>query len=526
MSEHQEETFDANQLGLEQVDTAATEAANAEADQQASDERRKEAMVLPVEKQGVVFDIPDNYVREIDESNMTEQDWESFLFLPSVGYKTSNDLLDPKFRAMPARGEDPASDNWGEAALMGMQSYERENFHQPAIDADGAEWMTFMQTEEKRLSAIRSGFSAIGGGQPLTGIKAVAKAMAYTTTGSVIRVPLPHTGIWITIKAPLDAALLELERRIALDRVEFGRLSGGRVFSHSDVILKSQLIALLMDHIVDHTYPDPAVDLRTVIKLTDLNIALAWLALSIYPDSFPFTQACLASPNDCKHIVRGQINIAKTIRYNNARFSTAQRRFIARTQSVVNLPELKAYQDEFVANVSSVHDHKGQVRFTFRTPTLLEYLEMGTAWIQELETATDEAFGAKISIAERNQYIRSKAAAGALRQYCHWVERITYLDKNGEANSVVEAKDAIFSTLEVFSADEQMSTSFFEGVRAYINAVSVAICAIPNYVCPACKKLQPTEGEAFRHLIPIEASTVFFTVLSHRIVTIAKRNAI
>lgn len=524
MSE-QEETFDANSLGLEQVNQP-DEVPNAVNDEKSNDARLKEAMVLPIEKAGVVFDIPDNYIREISESNMTDKDWDSYLFLPSVGYQTSNDLLDAKFRAMPARGEDPETDKWGEAVLMGMQGYERENFHQPAIDADGAEWMTYMQTEEKRLSAIRSGFSAIGGGQPLTGIKAVAKAMAYTTTGSVIRVPLPHTGIWITIKAPLDAALLELERRMALDRVEFGRLSGGRVFANSDVILKSQLIALLMDHIVDHTYPDPAVDLRTVIKLTDLSIALAWLALSIYPDSFPLSQACAATPNDCNFIVRGQINIAKTIRYNNARFSAAQRRFIARTQSAVNLPELKAYQDEFVANVSSVHDHKGQVRFTFRTPTLLEYLEMGTAWIQELESATDEAFGAKISVSERNSYIRSKAAAGALRQYCHWVERITYLNPNGEANSVVEAKDALFSTLEVFSGDEQMSTSFFEGVRAYINAVTVALCAIPNYVCPACKRLQPTEGEAFRHLIPIEASTVFFTVLSHRIETVAKRNAI
>lgn len=518
----QEETFDANSLGLEQVTTPNAEVG----DQKDEADRAKEEMILPLEKQGVVFDVPDNYMREYPETNMTDQDWDEFLFMPAVGFQTSSELLDPRLHGMPARGEDPDTDKWGEALLLGMRGYERENFHQPAIDAPGAEWFTYMQTEEKRLSAIRSGFSAINGGQPLTGIKAVAKAMAYTTTGSVIRVPLPHTGIWVTIKAPMDAALLELERRIALDRVEFGRLSGGRVFSHSDVILKSQLIALLMDHIVDHTYPDPAVDLRTVIKLTDLNIALAWLALSIYPDSFPMSQACAANPNNCNYVVRGQINIAKTIRYNNARFSPAQRRFIARTQSAVNLPELKAYQDEFTADVSSVHDHKGQVRFTFRTPTLLEYLEMGTAWIQELETATDEAFGAKISISERNEYIRSKAAAGALRQYCHWVERITYLNPNGEANSVVEAKDAIFSTLEVFSADELMSTSFFEGVRTYINAVTVALCAIPNYVCPSCKSLQPTEGEAFRHLIPIEASTVFFTVLSHRIVTVAKRNAI
>ena len=522
--EHNEnQEFDIDSLGLEKVVETETPA---QEEPEGEQEKATAEQVLPVEKQGVDFDIPPTYFKETPESNMTDSDWADFLFLPAVGYKTSTEALDQRFRAIEHGEDDPSMHAWGDSVVQGVRAYERDNFHQEAIDADGAEWLTYLRTGERNLSALRNGFSAIGGGQPLTGIKAVAKAMAYTSTGAVIRVPLPHTGIWITLKAPMDSALLELDRRIAMDRAEFGRLSGGRVFANSDVILKSQLIALLMDHIVDSTHPDPAIDLRSVILLPDLNIALTWLALSIYPDSFPLSQGCVASPSECKYIARGQVNLAKMVRYNNARFSTAQRRFIARTQSAVNLPELKAYQEEFVADVSNVHDHTGSIRFTFRTPTLLEYLEMGTAWVQELESSTDEAFGAKISVSERNAHIRNKAAAGALRQYCHWVERITYLDAAGEANSVVEAQDALYSTLEVFSADEKISKSFFEGVRTYINAVTVAICAIPNFVCPQCRKKQPTEGDAFRHLIPIEASTVFFTVLSHRLQTIVKRNAI
>lgn len=483
-------------------------------------------MIWPVENNGVNFDIPENYFRE-GLDHVSNEEWLESMIMPSVGYRTMVEKLDNRLDGLDMAEASEETRNWMELVAQGARGYNRDNIFQEAIDREDAIWNTFIQSPERNLGPIRTGVGPMTGGQAITGIHALAKATAYTTAGAVIRVPLPHTGIWITLKAPMDGALLELERRIAMDRAVFGRLTGGKVFSQSDVVLKSQLIAMIMDHIVDSTYPDATADLRTVIKLTDLPILITWVAVSIYPNSFPLTQPCLANPDKCKHVVRGQVNITKMVRYNNARFSDAQRRFLARFQTRVNAPELAAYQDAFAPDGTDVYTYKGEVRFKFKVPTLAEYMEMGTEWVQMLESSIDEAFGAKISVKERNDMIAQRARATALRQYSHWIERIIYLDpKSGEMASCVEGREEIYNTLDRFSSDERISSAFYEGIDHFINASTVALVAIPNYICPKCRQRQPEGVEGFRHLIPVDAGTVFFTILSRRAMAVARRNDI
>lgn len=483
-------------------------------------------MVWPVEKDGVDFEIPDSYFRA-GLDHVSNEEWLESMVMPSVGFQTMVEKLDNRLDGIDMTGASEDTRLWMETIAQGARAYNRDNIFQEAIDREGALWNTFIQSPERNLGPIRTGVGPVTGGQPITGIHALAKATAYTTAGAVIRVPLPHTGIWVTIKAPMDGALLELERRIAMDRAVFGRLTGGKVFSQSDVVLKSLLIAMIMDHVVDSTYPDATADLRTVIKLTDLPILITWIAVSIYPNSFPLTQPCLANPDKCKHVSRGQVNITKMVRYNNSRFSDLQRRFLARFQTRVNMPELEAYQAGFAPDGTDVYTYKGEVRFKFKVPTLAEFMEMGTEWVQMLESSIDEAFGAKISVKERNDMIAQRARATALRQYSHWIERIIYLNpESGEMASCVEGREELYNTLERFSSDERVSNAFYTGIDHFINASTVALVAIPNFICPSCRQRQPEGVDGFRHLIPIDAATVFFTILSRRAMAVARRNDI
>jgi len=481
-------------------------------------------VIIPTENFEVDFDIPERYFAS-NPAPVTQEEIEEALVLPVVGQQTFNTLLEERLNNLSEVPPTKESAYWAKAMLDCTEGYPRDNAFQAAIDRDGAAWNTYLQGPDAPLGIINHGAGRITGGQPLGGIKAVAKAMSYTTAGSVIRVPLPLSGIWLTLKAPSDVALLELERQMSIDRGEYGRFTFGRVFSNSSVVLKSRLLALALECVVDSTYPDPNADLRTVIKMPDQELLIAYMALSIYPRGFPLVQPCPADPDICNHISKGKVNIAKMIRYDNSALSEKQRRFMARNQVRVNQAELTAYLEEFDQVFSSTYDYEN-IRFVFSTPTIAQFLEMGTEWVQSLETSVDEVFGAKLSVKERNDAINNAAKANGLRQYSHWVSKILYLEPNGEVASVVEDRDTIYNTLNIFSSDIKIAEAFYKAIGAYINSVTIAMVAVPSFTCPACKERAKVDEGRFRHLIPVDATMVFFTILSHRTGLIARREDI
>lgn len=495
--------------------------AESESEQQ---EEKAPTVIIPTENYEVDFDIPDRYFASNPEP-LTAEELDEGLVLPVMGQDSVTQLLEPRLEAMSDVAPTKDQVLWAKAIVESLSGYHRDNAFQQAVDRPGAKWNTFLMGHEAPLGIINHGAGRIADGQPIGGIKAVAKAMAYTTAGSVIRVPLPLSGIWLTLKAPSDIALLELERQISIDRGEYGRMTFGRVFSNSGVILKSRLLALAMECVVDSTYPDPSVDLRTVIKMPDQELLIAYLALAIYPRGFPLVQPCPNDPDVCNHISKGKVNIAKMIRYDNSALSDKQRRFMARNQMRANAAELTTYLEEFSLTFSGTYDYEN-IRFVFSTPTIAQFLEMGTEWVQHLESSVDTAFGAKLSVQERNDAINAAAKANGLRQYSHWVSKILYLTPNGEVASVVEERDDIFNTLDVFSSDLRIAEAFYKAVGAYINSVTIAMVGVPSFTCPACKQRSKVEEGRFRHLIPIDPTMVFFTILSHRTGLIARRNDI
>ena len=511
-------------LGLpEEVIAAETTevpvAEDSEAPKTTEQEEEQFVPVTVVEKE-IPFELQDVLIRE-NYAGIPFEDFYPALVLPSVGYNTMVNELDQNMSNVDEDGG-AAIKEWLATAAQGTRLYQRDNFHQPLLEDEFTNWDTHVLSQERKLGPARTN-TAVSGGQPLTGIEAIVKATAFTTAGAVIRIPLFASGFWVTIKAPSDGDLLELDRLIANDRAEFGRLTSGRVFSASDVVMKSHLIALAMRQIVDSTYPDANADLRGAIKLPDLPHLIGGLALAVYPQSFPMTRACVAQPGVCNHVQRGDVAISKLFRYNNSVLTEQQRLHMGRNRKRCTMEDLNKYLEAFVTNGKDVIDYDKKVFFTLRTPSLLDYVEMGTEWVNSLENSVDEAFGAKISVSERNELIALKAQANALRQYSHWIDRITY-QKNGEPDGTVTDRDDLYKTLELLSSDDRIASSFYNGVQEYINHTTLGIIAVPSWICPVCKTKQPGAAEGkWARLIPIDAASVFFTISSHRGLQVRKR---
>lgn len=478
--------------------------------------------------------IPDRY-QTAEEAAMF--DYTDALVAPSVGYKTFLRGVDPRMEKLGDDVEKQPEEvqNWFAAVATGVSMYTREGAFSGALEKKDADWRDHIDNGDRQLRTSAARLGEVSGDTPLSGVQAIAKATAFTSVGAVLTFPLPHSMIWLTVKAPSDGQLLELERRINNERAIIGRRSLGRVFSQADVITKGMVLDLIFRLVVQSTYPsdDPA-ELRKAILQTDTELLIANFAASIYPNGYPLVRPCLADPGKCNEIAKGRVSIPKMIRYNNNAFTQEQRRFLTRRVTRANPVELEGARAQFPqsqkANAAFTRTTRvrgeevsNQVIFTFRTPTIAEYLENGYLWINELETAADEAFGNKITMTQRDEHIDRSAESAALRQYSHWVGSIQYRDAQGQDAGRVEGREAIYETLERFSADETVADFFYKAIQDYIDSVTVAVVAIPSWDCPSCKKEQPTPEGDFKHLIPIEASETFFTVQRRRSHTLDTR---
>ena len=109
-----------------------------------------------------------------------------------------------------------------------------------------------------------------------SGEAAVLKVKARLGLGSIVPIPLWHTGGWITIKAPSNAAILELNRRIAAEKITLGRITNGMVFSNTTIYIQSYLMNFVLAHVYDTTFgtKDPE-ELKKIILTTDLP-SMVW----------------------------------------------------------------------------------------------------------------------------------------------------------------------------------------------------------------------------------------------------------
>lgn len=412
--------------------------------------------------------------------------------------------------------DDDLNEDWQLSMMEGAELYPRTDTFLHALQRPNADWAGMVDHEDLKLAASRPSIGKSAQGQALTGPAAMARMAAYTSLGTILQVPMWRSGFWITIKAPSDGALMELERRLMLERMVFGRLTRGMTYSQSEVHIKAALVDFLLTCVVETTlWSDDPQDIAEALKLADINTLIWGGALAIYPNGYPYVQPCTAQPGTCSHQVRGKVALHRLLFVDNNMLSEKQRRHMARRKTRITKEEYAAYAEAFAVKESSKYQDDG-IGIRFCDPTYAQYRESGFEWVAELEAATESAFGNRISIVERDMHVNNMAKAVAMRQYSHWVSRITFLRENGEDDGYVESRKDINAQLEMLTGNPARSKEFFERVDAYISENAIAVIGIPNYVCPKCRGRQTTAPGRFEEIIPIEVGQAFFTLITQR----------
>ena len=407
--------------------------------------------------------------------------------------------------------------DWNESIVgAAMRSSFIDNRFDSTVKRGGSDFKQFLETESMKL-----GFTAPSlkesTGQGYTGEKAVLRVRAILGLGGIVSVPLWHSGFWITLNTPQEGALIELMRRLQEEKIELGRETFGLVFSNEQSYTNSFLLDFVLEHVFDYSVKvDSVNDLRSLIKVQDLNILFWGLACLVWPRGFDYVRSLTTREGiENSETISAKINVGKLMWIDNASFDARQRaHMLNRQRGATTVERVKEYQDNFIPSLA------GGRRITVRegldiiidSTDVSNYIRDGAQWINGIVQTVDSTFTqAPPTEQERNRMISMHSRANKLRNYGHWVKSIIV---DGAENT---DREDIANLLDVLSVDEEASEFIEKEITKFIDDATRAIIAIPE------TSGKETGVPRFQNLIPIDVINTFFTLLAQRVNIISRR---
>lgn len=409
--------------------------------------------------------------------------------------------------------------NWVKAVSEALPLVLRGDVHLGSLKREGSDWRQSVDHEGLRLGAGKPMFgNSNDPTQRLTGERAIMRIQGLLGLGSVVQVPLWHTGIWVTIKAPSDGALLNLERIIAEDKITLGRDANGMIYSNASVYLNNHLFNFVVEHIYDTTLRDYSPEkFRSLVRSTDFPTLIWGLACAIYPTGYPVAQPCTLNPDVCQEVTSEHVMLPKLNWVDRQALTAHQKRHMANRNAKYTTEEIQKYMSEGRMADARPVDLTPNLRFALQVPTIEQYVESGDRWVTEIIDMVSTAMGSTLDEKNKDRFIMEHSRLSTLRQYAHWVKRIVLLNEQGEEDGVVDDRETIEATLNTISTDDEIVTKFLEAVKIYIDDSTVQMIALPSFNCPKCQAPMVDEERKHPLLIPLEPNMLFFTLRGRRL---------
>jgi hypothetical protein len=457
-------------------------------------------------------------------STTVRQEFETFFELGKVAWnddaetlpipETTTERIDQALTAFP--NEDIAASEqgreWAATLEQSGSVLTRKAYFGEAMEREGSNWRQTVTGEKGNLHAAFPSFKDEPGAK-ITGERAMLRVRALVGLGSMIHVPLWHSGFWITLKAPPESEMLNLHARLAEEKIALGRQTWGLSFANNSVFLAGWVTDFILANSFGTTLKDPN-DLRSKISSLDIPTLIWGIASVIWPRGFQYARSVLDQSGEQYQIVKERLNIPKLFWTDTSTLTPWQISHMGNRHGQTMSPESVArYRDEFTrgkGRLVSIHEN---VKVMLRVPSLDQYLNSGQKWVNNIVAMVDRAFAMKNEDQLRDAYIMDQGKATNMRQFAHWVE---YIDADGR---IIEDEATIESTFDALSSSDEMRGAFFEEVRKFMEDSTVSVVAVPA----ASEEDRKRELPRFPHLLPIDALSVFFILLVQKIRIIRSR---
>lgn len=359
----------------------------------------------------------------------------------------------------------------------------------------------------------------------IKGELAVLKVSKMLGLGDVINIPLPHSGIWVTIKPPTERDLIDFYNSIFKDKIILGRATFGLTLSNFSVYINNKLFDFIVKHIHSVNFKEiNKNDLKNYILIHDFPI-LAWgFGCTIYPNGFDYQRACINDIESCDYIAKATINMTKLLWVDNSSLSEAQK--VIMSENRPNKLELESYRKyiaEHVRTTSTDFTTKNGIKFKFKIPTFNEFVSDGFGWIDKINSSVDSLIIEDSDPSElekaKTELLDGYVKSSILRKFNHFIDFIELPD------GAITDRDTINKVLEVFSSDDELRNEITTAIMKFKSDTTLALIGIPEYKCPNCGMPQNPDpmNDKLVNVIPLDVMNLFFTLITLRISRITER---
>lgn len=418
---------------------------------------------------------------------------------------------------------------WLEGAARGSRLMPTGNYGQGALAREGSDWQQSVDFNGEEMMIgrpIATGGNSSTNGR-VSGEEAKSRLKARLGVGSLAQAPMWHSGFWVSLQAPGEGEMLELEQQLGNSKITLGRVSGGLAFSANNVYHQLTVVNFAISKMYDSTLKDisPA-SVKSKMLITDIPLLILQLGLINNPNGYPLARPCTDHAKECQHIEEEVLNLSRLKFVDRRSLSQNQRRLMARRTQKINEAELAEYVNGHAYASTTLCAISDDVYVEFAVPTVELYEKSSFDWINSIEERVDAAFGTSLEGQERDQYILAQSRMATARQYSHWVKRIIFknveeatpgvLTYDPAVDDVDDVRESFVELLGEISSRQDVVERFVEGVQKFIDSVTVAMVAIPRYTCRVCGAEQTVESSRHPRLLPLDVTRLFFTLLGQR----------
>lgn len=410
--------------------------------------------------------------------------------------------------------DSPDKRKWAEVFSEGLSQAAYGETHSDTMSKETSEFHQGVESSVGVLMGTNPKFKPVEN-ETLSGERGVLRVMSFLGIGTLFQVPLWHTGIWVTLRAPSEGDLLELQRQMIADKIELGRKSYGLSFSNTASYVTDRLVSFALSHLYETTLKDVG-DLKTIISSHDIPALLWGMACAIYPRGFQYRRACVTDPDKCNHVIQERLNLSKILWTNTRALTDTQvNHMTKRRTNSMNMESVTKYQEELInCQKRQIIVNEGsdkEIKMTLRIPKVSEYVDSGNRWIGDIVSMVNKALGLEADENDRNQYILKHGQSSSMRQYLHWVDSVEF------TSNIIDDRETLESVFSMLSSDDIMRNDFMVKIASYIDDTAITIVGIPVFDCPKCGSEQKSPLPKQTSIIPIDVYQTFFTLLVQKL---------
>ena len=353
--------------------------------------------------------------------------------------------------------------------------------------------------------------------------------------GSHFTVVLPHSGIVAIISAPLVNELVDLQTQLDQAKIQIGRLYGGSNYGLMTWYTAQKIVDLFIRKIAHINIKDDEYDpntLRDIISPLDIPAIAFGLAAARYPDGYPYSRAVDITGGN-RRMVTGTLYMPDMPLFVENRFSTRQKQFLISSEfNQTTLKEIEAYQRDWKAEVPEreymIHRREDikrhsrrktvkEVWVTLGNTNISTMVEHGAAWDTYIRDAVNEVLEKAADERVRNDFITRKITATMLREYSHFIKKLTikeYVD--GSTDPVItemDSGDTIIETLEMIGNDPEIVQNMVKTIIEYIQDQIKVLFTIPA----AEEEIETNDSNNVSKLVIAINPVVVFFILTGKI---------